>query len=319
MPKIPRYFTESVTVTPKNIPATARDYARASCTKYFMERVDGMQSLEVPIQRDVFSEEKNTYWYGSVVQRASRGCSTNGSTLDIRRSLDRDPQPVQQDQQDHYPGIEVMTPLETFTTQRQVSALPSYLNMWFHNDLRPRIHYYQTLNDSVILAPLDADHSTFHIQLQTRTRKIIIELHGWAPACNAMSRNVVDIFQNGWIQGIQSSISFKPVQSHVLHRLTSRRLTLYDFNVISIPSKDSRELAKDREAVSLNDITHQSRHQQCGKSRRRAESNGGAHCDSCGCKKFVHRAHDETHTSPENLRYDGQSDSSADVYQTRPE
>ncbi|KAG1827981.1 hypothetical protein EV424DRAFT_1345130 [Suillus variegatus] len=200
--------TESVTVTPKNISLT----------------YTGMAS--------------------SAMQRASRGCSTNGSASDIRRSLDRDPQPVQQDEQDHDPGIEVTTSLKTFTTQRQVSALTCYLlNMWFHNDVHPRIRDYQTLMTA------------------TRMRKIIIELHGWAPPCNAMSRNVVDIFRNGWIQGIQSRISFKPVQSHVHHRLTSRQLTLYDFNVISKPSKDSRELSKDREAVSLNDITRQGRHQ----------------------------------------------------------
>ncbi|KAG1845627.1 hypothetical protein C8R48DRAFT_765206 [Suillus tomentosus] len=243
--KTPRYFTESVTVTPKNIPATARDYARASCTKCFMERVDGMQSLEVPIQRDVFSEEKNTYWYGSVVQRASRGCSTNGSALDIRRSLDRDPQPVQQDQQDDYPGIEV-------------SALPSYLlNMVVPQRSPSPDPLLSDPNDSGVLAPLGADHSTFHIQLQTRSHKIIIELHGWAPAYNAVSRNVVDIFQNGWIQGIQSRISFKPACNFTAGSLLRTE-------------KQSTERHHPSE----------SRHQQCGKSRRRAESNGGAHCDS---------------------------------------
>ncbi|KAG2057341.1 hypothetical protein BDR06DRAFT_969522 [Suillus hirtellus] len=285
MPKTPRYFTESVTVTPKNIPATARDYARASCTKCFMERVDGMQSLEVPIQRDVFSEEKNTYWYGSVVQRASRGCSTNGSALDI-----------------------------------QVSALPSYLlNMVVPQRSPSPDPLLSDPNDSGVLAPLDADHSTFHIQLQTRSHKIIIELHGWAPAYNAVSRNVVDIFQNGWIQGIQSRISFKPVQSHVLHRLTSRRLTLYDFNVISIPSKDSRELAKDREAVKLNDITHQ----RVGTSS--AGRVGGGLSQTVVHIAILEAARSlsimliseslgrillkssEIHASPENLHYDGQT------------
>ncbi|KAG1826325.1 hypothetical protein EV424DRAFT_1345648 [Suillus variegatus] len=41
--------TDSVTL--QNITAIARDYARASCTKYFMKRGDGMQSFEVPIRR----------------------------------------------------------------------------------------------------------------------------------------------------------------------------------------------------------------------------------------------------------------------------
>ncbi|KAG1803366.1 hypothetical protein EV424DRAFT_1433527, partial [Suillus variegatus] len=45
--------------------------------------------------------------------------------------------------------------------------------------------------------------STFHIQLRTSMRKIIIELHGWAPAFNTMSHNAVDI------HSIQSRISFK--------------------------------------------------------------------------------------------------------------
>ncbi|KAG1826328.1 hypothetical protein EV424DRAFT_1601922 [Suillus variegatus] len=35
---------------------------------------------------------------------------------------------------------------------------------------------------------------------------IIIELHGYVLAFNAMSRNAVDVFRNGWIQGIQSHI-----------------------------------------------------------------------------------------------------------------
>lgn len=42
---------------------------------------------------------------GMASSAASRGCSTNGSALDIRRSLDRDPQPVQQDEQDRDAGI----------------------------------------------------------------------------------------------------------------------------------------------------------------------------------------------------------------------
>lgn len=37
------------------------------------------------------------------------------------------------------------------------------------------------------------------VQLRTSMRKIIIELHGWAPAFNAMSRNGVDVFRNGWM------------------------------------------------------------------------------------------------------------------------
>ncbi|KAG2098926.1 uncharacterized protein F5147DRAFT_777442 [Suillus discolor] len=84
------------------------------------------------------------------VQRASRGCSTNGSALDIRRSLDRDPQPVQQDDQDHDPGIEV-------TTRSR------------HNDRCPPSHVTSSTcgsttdsllsdpNDSGVLAPPDTD------------------------------------------------------------------------------------------------------------------------------------------------------------------
>ncbi|KAG1860571.1 hypothetical protein C8R48DRAFT_774536 [Suillus tomentosus] len=34
-----------------------------------------------------------------------------------------------------------------------------------------------------------------------------------------------------------------------------------------------------RQGASLDDITHRSRDQQWGKGRRRAESNGGAHCE----------------------------------------
>lgn len=47
-----------------------------------------------------------------------------------------------------------------------------------------------------ITLPLPPSNSTFHIQLRTSMCKIINELHGWAPAFNAMSRNAVDVFRN---------------------------------------------------------------------------------------------------------------------------
>ncbi|KAG1893808.1 uncharacterized protein F5891DRAFT_1258269 [Suillus fuscotomentosus] len=257
MPKTPRYFTESVTVTPKNIPATARDYARASCTKYFMERVDGMQSLEVPIQRG-----------------------------HIPRSLDRDPQPVQQDQQDHYSGIEenyfagydasgdvhdtTTASLDDEDTGLTRLSTETVARLKFPLKFTPSREGITTAAVKLYLPHSASDKDA---QDNHRASRLDAGMQCYVSQC---CRH----FSNGWIQGIQSRISFKPVQSHVLHRLTSRWLTLYDSNVISIPSKDNRELTKDREGVSLNDITHQSRHQQCRKSRRRAESNGGAHCDS---------------------------------------
>jgi hypothetical protein len=45
-------------------------------------------------------------------------------------------------------------PPETFSTQRQISSLPSYLlDMWSHNDIHLQIHYYHTLMMAMSLHP----------------------------------------------------------------------------------------------------------------------------------------------------------------------
>ncbi|KAG1859168.1 hypothetical protein C8R48DRAFT_774985 [Suillus tomentosus] len=111
-----------------------------------------------------------------------------------------------------------------------------------HTTQIPTAVHTSASGDDIITAAV----KLYLIQRRTSMRKIIIELHGWAPAFNAMSRNAVDVFRNGWIQSIQSRIPSKLACNF-----------LYDLDVISISSKDTRELAKNREGVSLNDITHQ--------------------------------------------------------------
>ncbi|KAG1778327.1 hypothetical protein EV702DRAFT_174854 [Suillus placidus] len=64
-----------------------------------------------------------------------------------------------------------------------------------------------------------------------------------------------------------------PGEGSCTSSLASRPLTLYDLNVISMLSKDNRELAMNREGANLNDIIH---HHQGGKNLRRAQLNGGA-------------------------------------------
>lgn len=76
--------------------------------KYLMERGDaGFRGPDTKGTRSLKEKRTHAGMAGSAVQRASRGRSTSG-TSNIRRSLslDRDPQLVQQNEQDHDPNIE---------------------------------------------------------------------------------------------------------------------------------------------------------------------------------------------------------------------
>ncbi|KAG1786894.1 uncharacterized protein HD556DRAFT_1003435 [Suillus plorans] len=156
---------------------------------------------------------------------------------DIRRSLDLDPQPVQQDEQNRDASIEFIPTGEPFRRLRRLwrrsrysdNCPPSHLtsstyvdervlmeDVYTHVKRNNLCHFLTFVSQTQTVSlddedaglsteaitrlkfPLPPSSSTFHIQLRTSMHKIIIELHGWAPAFNAMSRNAVDVvFRNG--------------------------------------------------------------------------------------------------------------------------